>query len=74
MGIIKKVKKAAKRGARMQAKFLRTTAPIVNMFVPGLGTVSEPVAKLYDKLGAEKKRKFHKAKTKAAKMKILKGK
>ncbi len=64
MGI---VKKAFKR----QANFIRTAGPVVSLFVPGLGTVSESVAKAYDKLAAGKKAKFHKAKGKTAKMKIL---
>lgn len=74
MGIRKQIKKGVRKGFKIQAAAVRAGSGIVGYFVPGLGTVGEPVARLYDKLGGEERKRFHKAKTKAARLAILKKK
>lgn len=72
MGIRKIVKKQVKKIAKRESARLRMGAPIIDLFVPGLGTVSRQLADQYDRLGAMDKKKFHRVKGKAAKERFLK--
>jgi hypothetical protein len=64
MGVRKFVTKSAKKAARLEAARLRFGAGFIDDFAPGAGRLSESLAKVYDKLGSNKKKK---AKSKAGK-------
>lgn len=71
MGVVKAIKKGAKKLAKLEAKRLRVGGKVLDLFIPGVGKVSEEMAAFYSGLSKSEKKKFSKAKTKKQKIKFL---
>lgn len=66
------IRKAVKKQLGREAKRIKSGAKIVDRFIPGMGIVSNEVAKIYKGLSKTEKKKVHSAKGKNAKGRTIK--
>lgn len=65
------IKKFVKKRLTAEGNRIKSGAKIVDRFIPGMGIVSNEVARIYKKMGKADKKKVHKAQSKTAKRKII---